>query len=198
MAVTDLRSWLRRSPQPNRLIVDGKELELGANSRKWVEAEASILAMGGQVVQALLGDPANPSAPAKVLRVTNLDPSMAAELAALEAADPSKPKALPAASSLATEVAQLVLEAGDRGAMRHAEAYKECFALVTSLATSLLQRNAYLEKAWAEEVDRRAPEPDEEGGLEAGIGSMLAQAAAAHVAQPPRPQKPTNGKRGSS
>ena len=84
-------------------------------------------------------------------------------------------------TSRESELAALILEATDRGARRHAEAYTLAFEKMTHIVTMSLERLGSLEVAWQQALNDRATMVAEQSGfdgqLEHGLMGMVAQAA---------------------
>jgi hypothetical protein len=166
----DLRSWLKRSPQPSRLTVDGREVAVGSGRGRWRDAEETIRELGGQVVQAL-------DAEGRIIRAaTLLDDDAPAETPANEPARPAPP----VSDNPQIAIAQLVLEATDRGAARHAEAYERAFNSMTRLVELIADRLTNVEAALQEQLDARAEAAEQSSGgdsLGATVAAMVGQAA---------------------
>jgi hypothetical protein len=76
------------------------------------------------------------------------------------------------------------MEAGDRGARRHAEAYGVAFEKMTDLVGIIAQRLTGIENAWQETLEKRAASLDTEEAPEgndvagAMVGNLIQMAAA--------------------
>jgi hypothetical protein len=162
----NLKSWLRRSPPATKLRFDGKRVYVvGQGKTKWVDAENAIAAYAPTLLEALNEDE-------NVLRVTQLEPGGASD------APTEDPKNV----SRDVELARIILEATDRGAMRHAEAYTLAFAENTKLVQILAERLGGLETAWQQSLIDKANAANAGDGTpddpaEAAVLSMLNGAA---------------------
>lgn len=184
MAVSNVRSWLRRSPHPARVMADGREIAIGDNRSKWSDAESTIAELGAQKLEALDSE-------GRLLRVcivSDDEPQVAA---------PALSTPL-IATSRDSELAALILEATDRGARRHAEAYSLAFEKMTSIVTMSLERLGSLEVAWQQALNDRATMVAEQGSgdgpLEQGLMGMVAQAAMRPQSKAAAKEGGTNGR----
>jgi hypothetical protein len=141
-----LRSWLRRQPVPVALRLDGKQkLLIGANSHtKWKDAQAALEEYAPRMIEAL-DDAGN------VLRVRVVE----------QDDEPVDDSSAASAARMANEnrdiqLANVIMEAGDRGARRHGEAYALAFEKMYGLVEVLSQRLGGLETAWQETLNQRA------------------------------------------
>lgn len=151
-----LAAWLRKIPMPSKVRVDGKSvLSVGTGKSRWKDIIDSVVHQGGQSIEALNSD-------GEVLRTTTIE---------IEAS-PEEVQATKKSESRDVELARIIMEAGDRGASRHAEAYAVAFAEMTGLVRIVSDRMAGLETAWQTTLENRAAEmlrPTEgENGDEAG------------------------------
>lgn len=178
----NVRSWLRRVPQPSSLRCDGKKtIQVGQGKNKWRDAVQTLEALQPSLVEALNEDGA-------VIRVAHLNDDD-------DQGDAKAP--LPSeGQSEQAQLAALILEATDRGAQRHADAYALAFGKMTDLVGILANRLQGLEVAWQKTLEARAADlaaaaPADQA--EAGIAGLLASVVASQ-ASPPAP----NGKRKES
>lgn len=128
----NLRSWLRRQPQPARLRCDGQHVMVGTGPTRWKDALAAIEAIDPQRVEALDGA-------GVVLRACSLR-----EDGDVDGASQDE-------TSGRTEVVQLatlISEAHDRGAARHEAAYHKAFEQLTGLVGLIANRLGVMETAW--------------------------------------------------
>lgn len=185
MGNINLRSWLRRRPEPACVRLDGKKtVVIGDGPSRWREALATLDALRPTLIEALNDAGA-------VLRVTRIEPD---EDETEEADDGGTPPTIPVAASAVgpssleqlTQLAALIMEAGDRGALRHAEAYSLAFAKQTEILQIVADRMTATETAWQttlqnqaerqQQIIDSAPESDEAGKA---IGNLLQLAATA-------------------
>lgn len=165
MAVTNVRSWLRRPPHPAKLMADDREIAIGEGRNKWRDAENAVLDLGATKLEAI-------NAEGALLRVCLLEQ---------EGAEPDKedPFADVKLQSREAEIAKLILEATDRGAQRHAEAYTVAFEKMASIVQFAMERASSLEVAWQHALNDRATQSgdDQEGAVAAGLVDMMGRAA---------------------
>lgn len=171
-----LRRWLRRTPQPAKLRLDGTEISVPKGGNKWQVAADSVVALGGERLEAL-------DATGAVLRV----------LALGDDDDTSTVAPAPIAShhqqplSDVVLLARLLAEASDAGARRHAEAYSLAFTKMAGLVETFASRLSLLENAWQKAMTTAAraqadailaqAQPDEAGD-EAGAAIQAMMMAA--------------------
>lgn len=187
----NLKSWLRRVPQPHSLRLDDKKtLRIGENGKnKWRDVLDAVALEQPSKVEALDAD-------GNVIRVTQLaDPEDKGE----EESDAKRPK-----SELA-ELGALIGKAYADGAAAHAKAYELAFGENTKLVGLLAERLGGLEKAWQSTLEQRAAElgaaagGDGIDGLMNGPMGPLLQALAMKTlgagGDAPKPPVKTNGKK---
>jgi len=87
------------------------------------------------------------------------------------------------------KLADLVLRATDRGAERHAEAYRLGFEAQSRLVVLLSDRLAKLESAWHRMIEQRIAEADQADGVDALAADVMAKVL--------QQGAPTNGKGGT-
>jgi hypothetical protein len=138
----NLRSWLRRSPHPIAIAVDGRRVPVPVGARRWAELEATIEAMGGSRLEALGQD-------GEVLRATELD---AGELVDVDERSDASSRG---ASDLAT-FAALLSKAYEQGATATKSSYELAFSENTKLVGLLAQRLTALEVAWQKAMTQQA------------------------------------------
>lgn len=178
----NLKSWLRRVPQPQKLRCDGKKTVLvGQGKNKWRDALITIEGLQPSLLEALDGDDA-------VIRATQLQGDDDDEGGAkpVDAKDDDQ----------LSRIARIVLEATDAGAKRHAEAYQLAFQENTKLVALLADRMSKLEGAWQTTLENRAAELAAGAGGDEALGPLLTMLAPlmAKMEQPKKlPAKP-NGK----
>lgn len=146
--VSNIRSWLRRSPHPHKLMADDTEIAIGDGRGKWRDAENTVAELGASKLQAFNADGA-------LLRICMLEPE-----AEPEREDPFKDVKL---QSREAEIAKLILEATDRGALRHAEAYTIAFDKMASLVQFAMERASALEIAWQGALNQKMADADASG-----------------------------------
>lgn len=185
-ANTPLHSWLRRVPVPMALRLDGKKTVIvGTNPKqRWKETIQTLEQLDPEQIEALDAD-------GHVLRVYTV-PSNG--VAGEDGKEDGKPRA--ASTHRDVELANIILEATDRGARRHAEAYSLAFEKLTYLVQILAERLSGLENAWQSTLNARAEELINAGtngdGDNAVMGAMLQLALAKKNAAPSTAK--TNGK----
>jgi len=169
-----MHSWLRRIPVPSMLRLDGKrQIVIGAGKNKWKDCILNLEAMQPSLVEAL-------DAEGNVLRATNLGGEGSEAVSEEQAKSERKHTEL-------AELAGVILEATDRGAKRHADAYELAFSKMTELVTILASRMSALEAAWQGALDTIAAQKSEGGG-DGDVGGALVQmiAGAAQAQAEPR------------
>lgn len=151
----NVKSWLRRVPQPTTLRLDRKKvLRIGEGKTKWRDVLDAIELEQPSILEALDSDGA-------VIRITEL---AAAEEKSAEPGKDEKPQ-----SELA-QLGRMLLDAYRAGADQHAKAYELAFAENTKLVGVLADRLGGLETAWQQTLERRADELLTRGG---GDGESL-------------------------
>jgi hypothetical protein len=141
-----LRNWLRRVPTPVALRLDGKQKVLiGSNPHtRWKDVQAVIEQAEPELIEAL--DPENNVLRVKVITREDDTPDDSQAAAAARMRDENRD----------VQMANIILEAGDRGARRHGEAYALAFEKMYGLVELLSQRLGGLEQAWQETLNQRA------------------------------------------
>jgi len=174
MTDTKIHSWLRRKPVPASLRLDGKKTVLiGDGPKRWRDAIAAIEALGPSMIEAQ-------SADGHVLRVTQIEaPDDDDDDDDAEPVTPG-PSVADAQRSRDIELASIIMEAGDRGARRHAEAYTLAFARQTELVQMLVDRLGGVENAWQESINQRAEDvanaPSNDDPAGSAIGNLVSLA----------------------
>jgi hypothetical protein len=165
----NLSSWVRRVPIPDKLRLDGKHLfKVGNGPKKWREALDYIESVHPSQVECL-------NAEGEVTRTTKVDFGETED-----ESDEKKSKG----SSRDIELANIIMEAGDRGARRHAEAYGVAFTKMTDLVGIIAERLTGIENAWQETLENRAAalqsteEPESQDPAGAMVGQLINMAAA--------------------
>lgn len=180
----NLRNWLRRSPVPTSIrcyTAQGpRDIVIEAdNPRRWAHAEASVIALCPEAIEAL-------SADGKTLRATNL------ENTAVESEEEEGAKAKSAKESELVLVAGLIKEAYRDGASQHAEAFEKSFGPMLQMVAVMSDRLAGLEKALFKSyanLQRNSEQPEEgaEGAMmgmfQAFMQGQQAKVAAAKAAK---------------
>lgn len=147
--MVNLRSWLRRTPQPAYVLVDGRKVPMGTGSRRWAELESTIQAIGGERLEAIGAD-------GELLRATQLDataPELDASSAAVHTARPASGMTHEA---LLGQFAQLISAAYQQGATATRESYAIAFTENTALVKLLANRLGSLEVAWQRAMTQTA------------------------------------------
>ena len=162
----DLHHWLRRVPVPSKLRLDGKKiLIIGSGKSRWRDAVEHVQTMRPALLEAMNDDD-------HVLRVTE-------KLAGTEEEETDEEAAKKFAGQ--TQLAQLagiLMEVGDRAALRHGEAYSLAFEKNNQLVQMLVDRLTGAEAAL--EQMRGLVGELKEGGDETGnvIGKLIELAGA--------------------
>lgn len=159
-----LRPWLKQAPQPYKLIADfedgtTKTIKVGEARSKYRDAELSL--KGAIRIEAMdrEGD---------VLRVWEAHDAVEREAAATaRRGDDSM--------AMVTRVAQLLVEAGDHAAERHAQAYQLAYQQQMLLVSTVTERLASLERVWHEQLMNRADDiAEQENELAEAIDAAAA------------------------
>jgi len=141
-SVSSLRRWLRRSPQPRKLRVDGRKVDVADGGNCWAVTEETVLAMRPTRIEALDSN-------GTVLRAISLDRDDE------DAASTDEPK--PAAyEDQLTRLARIISDAHDAGAKRHEAAYAIAFSKFAELVQILSVRLGGLENAWQKAMSATA------------------------------------------
>jgi hypothetical protein len=143
MDVSSLRRWLRRTPQPRKLRVDGRKVDVASGVNCWAVTEATVLAMSPTRIEAL-------DSTGTVLRAISLDREDAGDDDA-----PAPARVDPNETEL-VRLARIINDAHDNGAKRHADAYRLAFEENTKLVRILAERLGGLEEAWQEAMGAAA------------------------------------------
>lgn len=191
----DIKSWLRKAPQPVALLCDGKRVAVSDGPRKWADTLDTITSMGTTRLEALAAD-------GTILRVVELTGGEV---------DQADEKQTPGAANLAAlsklgelaQLAQILGDISDRAAARHEGAYKLAFGEFGKINAAILDRLTAMEQSWimslntiaelkmqlADAVAEAESKNEESGGL---INNLLTSAAMG-MGDAPAPVKP-NGK----
>lgn len=170
--ITGLRRWLKQTPHPHSVRLDGKSvLRIGNHTSRWAECEQSIEAMGVCTVEAL-------DANGDVLRAF-----------AVREPEEEKPRMQREEwpESETAQIAQAITAACDRAAARHENAYRMSFDKLSEMYQAQALRleeatvrcnalEATLRKMYEKMLD--ASMPDNETATADGLmTTVLAQAA---------------------
>jgi len=165
----NVKSWLRRNPQPAKLTLDGTTVPIGTGPKRWQEACDTIDAMDGSRLQAH-------DASGAVLRATTLD----------RETDDDAPAATSSTSNdlqhLATLLATAWKDGAEVGRRKEDDGFNKLVVVVEIMSTRLAQ----IETAWqqmlvvqselyAELAEARASEGEGEGSVMGIIGQAMAE-----------------------
>jgi len=135
-----LRRWLRRTPQPTKIRLDGeKVVAVAQGANQWAVTEETVLALNPSRIEAL-------DSTGLVLRALNLR----------DEEDDEPAKKTPVAEDRFNQFARLLNEAHAAGATQHAEAYTKAFDYMVRLVDTFAQRLTGLEKAWSQAITQSA------------------------------------------
>lgn len=141
----NLKSWLRRVPQPNSIRLDQKEVvRISEGKNKWRDVLDVIALRQPSTLEAL-------DANGHVIRITELQPDRVDD-------DDDKGAAGKGPKSELAELGALIAGAYKSGAEQHAAAFQLAFAENTKLVQVLAERLGGLEKAWQTTLEQRAEE----------------------------------------
>lgn len=147
--ITALRSWMRRTPQPVRIVADGKTIEIGQGPKKWADAEETVFSLGATRIEAI-------GANGSVLRAATFD---AGDDSDPTTAEPSKGPTL-AGVKLGElgdlgQLALILSQVADSAAKRHEESYRLAFGEMRLtmgemrlMFSHVLERQTAVEQAW--------------------------------------------------
>jgi hypothetical protein len=145
----NVKSWLRRIPQPTKIRFDKKTLvNVGQGKNRWKDVFDAIITMQPNLVEALDSEGA-------LIRAT--------ELASEEEAKETEEALTTEKQSDLAQLGKLLLDAYKAGASAHAESYKLAFEENTKLVTVLSNRLGGLEQAWQQTLEQRANELTDTG-----------------------------------
>lgn len=138
MSVTNIRTWLRKSPEPVKVQIGRTTIAVPNSRTKWADIVATIEATAedGDKIVAL-------DAGGVVLRAFVFE---ASEI------EPEDEAAAPAAKGGQTELVALARElniAADNGAKRHEAAYLMAFERITGLCQTISDRLSAMEAMWS-------------------------------------------------
>lgn len=185
----NVKSWLRRVPQPVKLRFDRKKIvRVGEGKTKWRDIIDMVTLEQPSVLEALDADDV-------VLRMTELADAEAKEEDAAAAKEPK----LPPEFAVLQAFGKLLLDAYVKGAEQHAKAYELAFGENTKLVTALSMQARNQQQVIEAQLSARL-EAAGEGGSVGGIaelfsgpmGPMLLGAAQKFLAAPESPH--VNGK----
>lgn len=187
----NLKSWLRRVPQPNSIRLDQKEVvRISEGKNKWRDVLDVIALKQPSMLEAL-------DTNGHVIRVTEVQGPQGEREDGDDDAKTKGPK-----SELA-ELGALIAGAYKSGAEQHAAAFQLAFAENTKLVQVLAERLGGLEKAWQTTLEQRAEElahvaaASSDGGeslLSGPLGPLISGLLAKQLApSEPKPVVKTNG-----
>lgn len=163
MTARQWSDWLRRAGARAIKAVgpDGRETEIrvGSNARRWSDAAGAVMACDPVRVSAL-------DEHGRVLRTWTDDDRDVPD-------ETDHGSGAPGVLDV-NKIASLVLEATDRGAQRHAEAFRLAYESQGMLIQLFADRLAKLEQAWQAALETRI---EQSGGSEDRIAEALIQRA---------------------
>jgi hypothetical protein len=160
----NVRSWLRRMPQPVRVRLDRKkEVRVAENGKnKWRDLVDVITLEQPAILEALDAD-------GVVIRMTELNDPDAKDEEAKEAAGPK----LPPEFAILQAFGKLLLDAYVKGAEQHARAYELAFGENTKLVTTLSLQARSLQQSLEAQLAARLEAVEAAGGGEGGLADMF-------------------------
>lgn len=177
--VTNLKSWLRRMPQPHGIRYttpddEERELQLSSNARnRWKDAADALEEMGATRVEALDKD-------GKVLRVATLRDEEGGELHdPTERQDKAKAKEMTALASVLDAQGRRISEAyreGAEAASRGQDNLVQVVNILTAQWTATMQSVHNLSQSLARAI-RGGEGADEHDDVGAGLQQLLGMAA---------------------
>lgn len=176
----NLRSWLRRTPKPATIRVDGAQLVPVPNSGNvWAQLEETLTALNASRVEAL-------DASGAILRAAQLRDD-----------DEETAPAKQGGGSELGQLARIIADAHDAGARRHAAAYETAFAKQLELLSVVASRLTALETAYHRSVTQvaqlqldAAAANASDDGTNAITGMLAAAMGAAPAVTPIRKAQP--------
>lgn len=194
MAATDspILHWLRRwKPHAVRMHMAGGDVKVvnrpqGERGR-WTGMEAAIMTMAPTFVEAL--DDQGETLASRALEVVDEQPAAPAVPVVDAKADPMSQLA----ASLPTLV-QLIVDAADAAAGRHAEAYRLAFEQQTLLVKIMSDRLAGLERAYHAAIMNQAAAAQAQPEGDQLAMQMMAAAMNGGMNGAPKPPSPTENK----
>ena len=193
----DIKSWLRKQPQPSHLLCDGKKVAVSTGPRKWADTAETVLSLGTVRLEALADD-------GTTLRVVELEAGEAAP-AEDKGAKPGPDLAGLSKLGELAQLAQIIGNVSDQAAMRHQAAYAMAFAEFAKMNSAVLERLSAMEQSWVLSLNTIAEmrmqlvdaiaeakhaEQDDSGGM---VGQLLG-AAMGGALEAPKPNGKANGK----
>ena len=140
----NIRSWLRRNPQPTTVRCDERVVQVPPEgARKWADLEATILTLNPTQLVAL-------DASGNVLRACELAGD--GEVDALDAVD----QKMSEREREVTTIARIIADSSDRAAQRHAAAYEASFTHMVNLVSIIAARLTGMENAWQQAMQAAA------------------------------------------
>jgi hypothetical protein len=188
----NVRSWLRRLPQPAKVRLDRKQVvRVGEGKNKWRDVVDVILTQHPHILEALDGD-------GNIIRVTELEE----QGDDATTADGDK-RASPGPNTELAQLGALIKDSFESGAKQNREFFEAIVGKYAALAESVINRNAQLENAVERTWEERAAEIASGGGdvaeimngplgvlINAVMGRMLESKK-----EPPTAEQQSNGKR---
>lgn len=183
----NIKSWLRRLPQPAKLRLDKKTVvRVGEGKNKWRDCIDTILAQQPHILEALDGD-------GEVIRTT--------ELTAEGDQDDSPPAPKDGPNTELAQLGALLKEAYVDGAKAHADAYQKLLAEHVKLMQLVVDRNLRLEEraeeSWEEKAAQIAAGNGDLAEIMNGPLGVLINAVMGRMLETkkPEPAADKNGKR---
>lgn len=136
----DVKSWLRKQPQPHSVVCDGRKVLVATGPRKWAETAETIASLGTTRLEALSED-------GTTLRVVELEAGEAAP------AEDKGSKAGPDLAGLSklgelAQLAQIIGHVSDQAAQRHQAAYAMAFTEFAKMNAAVMERLSGMEQSW--------------------------------------------------
>jgi len=153
----NLGSWLRKTPQPHAIDVDGKKVQVPLGGGKWRDLVRTIESMKGERITAL-------DSAGNVIRALTID-------------DDEEPAKATAATSDVQVFANLIAEAYEKGTKSYAPLLDNAMQFIERQGVRLAKAEAEIERLRMHNAKLRI-EVAELGAAPEGEGSMLEQIAA--------------------
>lgn len=184
----NVRSWLRRVPQPAKIRLDGKKVvRVGEGKNKWRDVVDVILTDHPHIVEALDSE-------GDVIRVTEL------EADGSESSQDARDEQSKGSTELA-QIAAIIKESWLEAAKANQAQYEGIIAKYTELAQLVVNRNVQLEttveKTWEEKAAEIASGNGDLAGIMNGPLGVLINAVMGRMLEgkKPEPAEQKNGKR---
>lgn len=181
----NVRSWLRRVPQPSKIRLDNKKVvRVGEGKNKWRDVVDVILTEHPHIVEALDSD-------GDVIRVTELEAD--GSESDQDAREPSQK------STELAQLAAIIKESWLEAANANRAQYEGIIAKYTELAQLVVNRNVQLEttveKTWEEKAAEIASGNGDVAAIMNGPLGVLINAVMGRMLEPkkPEPAAPKNG-----